>query len=209
MKTKLAVSNLETVVYKELLVYSEKPLTLLISGGSILRILECATISQLDKKEWTVFFADERLVPLADPLSNYKDAERFLQGVGTVHPYNTALSREEMVGEYKELLQNAKVDLAFLGIGEDGHIASIFPESPTIDSTDIVTVITDSPKPPSERVTVTPRLLTMIKRIVFLIPRLPNGLIKNVSEPHFSILSRVNTDIVIASIDPLTEPSTG
>lgn len=203
MKTKLAANSLEIIVYEELLKYSEKPLTLMISGGSILRILECATISQLDKKEWTVFFADERLVPPTDPLSNYKDAERFLQGVGTVHPYNTLVAPEEMVAEYKELLQNAKVDLAFLGIGEDGHIASIFPESPIIDSSDIVTIIKDSPKPPAERVTVTPRLLTMIKRIVFLVPRLSNGLVKSVTEPHFSIISRVNTDIVIATIDPI------
>ncbi|KAI5191991.1 6-phosphogluconolactonase [Nematocida minor] len=204
MKTKLSVSSLETIVYEELLKYNEKPLTLMISGGSILRILECATVAQLNKREWTVFFADERLVPLTDPQSNYKDAELFLQGVGAVHPYNTSIPQDEMVSEYKELLQNAKVDLAFLGIGDDGHIASIFPESPIIDSNDIVTIITDSPKPPAERVTVTPRLLTMIKRIVFLVPRLANGLLKSVTEPHFSILSRVNTDIVIATIDPLS-----
>ncbi|EHY66121.1 6-phosphogluconolactonase [Nematocida ausubeli] len=204
MKTKLCVASLEIVVYEELLKYSAKPLTLMISGGSILRVLECATVSQLDKKEWVVFFADERLVPLTDALSNYNDAGVFLQGVGTVHPYNTALTHEEMISEYKELLQNAKIDLAFLGIGDDGHIASIFPESSTIDSSDIVTIIEDSPKPPAERVTVTPRLLTMIKRVVFLVPRLPNGLIKTVTEPHFSILSRVNTEIVVATIDPLS-----
>ncbi|EIJ89000.1 6-phosphogluconolactonase [Nematocida parisii] len=204
MKTKLCVSSLELVAYEELVKYTEKPLTLMISGGSILRILESATISQLDKKEWTVFFADERLVPLTDEQSNFKTAEGFLQGVGSVHAYNTSLPEEEMVKEYKELLQNAKVDLAFLGIGNDGHIASIFPESPTIDSNDIVTIIKDSPKPPTERVTVTPRLLTMIKRIVFLIPRQANGLLKTVTEPHFSIISRVNTDIVIAAIDPLS-----
>lgn len=203
MKTKLSVSSLEIIVYEELLKYNEKPLTLMISGGSILRVLEAAAISQLDRKEWTVFFADERLVPLTDPMSNYKEAEKFLQGVGTVHPYNTSEKEEDMVSQYKELLQNAKVDLAFLGIGDDGHIASIFPDSQTIDSNDIVVVIKDSPKPPLERVTVTPRLLTMIKRIVFLVPRLANGLLKSVTEPHFSILSRINTDIVIATIDPL------
>lgn len=203
MKTKLSVSSLEVIVYEELLKYNGKPLTLMISGGSILKVLESATVAQLDKSEWTVFFADERLVPLTDPMSNYKEAEKFLQGVGTVYPYNTSEKEEEMISQYKELLQNAKVDLAFLGIGDDGHIASIFPESPIIDSNDIVVVLKDSPKPPAERVTVTPRLLTMIKRIVFLVPRMANGLLKSVTEPHFSILSRVNTEIVIATIDPL------
>ncbi|KAI5192762.1 6-phosphogluconolactonase [Nematocida sp. AWRm77] len=206
MKTKIAVANLETIAHEQLLPFNGKPLTLMVSGGSILRILEGDRIKELDKAQWSVYFADERLVPLSDKDSNFKCAEAFLQGVGKVVPMNTALPHSEMVEDYKEKLQNAKFDLAILGIGEDGHVASIFPDSPIIDSADIVTIITDSPKPPAERITITPRMLTMIKKIVFLVPRLPNGLLKSVDEPHFSILSRLNTDILIVTAEPLGTP---
>lgn len=206
MKTKIAVQNLEVVAHEQLLPFDGKGLTLMISGGSILRILEGERIKALNKEQWSVYFADERLVPLTNKESNFKNAEGFLAGVGTVFPVDTTLSHAAMIEDYKEKLQNAKFDLAFLGIGEDGHIASIFPESAVIDSSDIVTIVTDSPKPPAERITITPRMLTMIKKVVFLVPRLPNGLVKAVDEPHFSILSRVNTDILIATAEPLGGP---
>ncbi|KAI5187524.1 6-phosphogluconolactonase [Nematocida homosporus] len=204
MKTKIAVKSLEVIAYEQLLPFVGKPLVLMISGGSILRVLESEQIAGMDKSLWSVYFADERLVPAGDKDSNYGAAEKFLDGVGNVFPIDTSLPAERMLAEYKEKLLNAKFDLAFLGIGEDGHIASIFPESAVIDSSDIVTIIRDSPKPPAERVTVTPRMLTMIKKIVFLIPRLSNGMIKAIDEPHFSILSRINTDLLIVTIDPLS-----
>jgi len=198
MKTKIAVKDLEVVAHEQLQTFSGKSLVLMISGGSILRVLEGSRIKELDKSRWKVYFSDERVVPLTDKNSNFKCAEGFLKGVGSVFPVQTALSHKEMVEDYREKLQNAKFDLAFLGIGEDGHIASIFPDSKTIDSADLVTLIEDSPKPPSERVTVTPRMLSMVQKLVFLVPRLPNGALKGVEEPHFSILSHLNTDVLIA-----------
>ncbi|KAI5180619.1 6-phosphogluconolactonase [Nematocida sp. AWRm80] len=202
MKTKIAAKNLETIAYEQLLPFNGKKCTLMVSGGSILRVLEGESIQSMDKSQWSVYLADERLVPLTDPESNYKGAEKFLKGVGSSFPINTSLPEQEMLEDYKEKLHNAKFDLAFLGIGEDGHVASIFPDSSIIDSSDIVTIVKDSPKPPAERVTVTPRMLTMIKKIVFLVPRLSNGMVKKIDEPHFSIMSRINTDVLIALIDP-------
>lgn len=203
MKTKVAVKKLEDIVHEQLLPFNGRPMNLMISGGSILRVLEAECVACMDKSHWSVYFSDERLVPLTDKDSNFNAAKNFLKGVGNVFAIDTSLPEEQMLNSYKEKLLNAKFDLAFLGIGEDGHIASIFPESSTIDSSDIVTIIRNSPKPPLERVTITPRMLTMIKQIVFLVPRLSNGMIKAVTEPHFSILSRLNTDILIATVDPL------
>ncbi|KAI5172516.1 6-phosphogluconolactonase [Nematocida sp. LUAm3] len=205
MKTKIAVKSLEDVAKEQLSPFDGKPLTVMVSGGSILRVLEAEDIANMNKSQWVVYFADERMVPLTEKESNFKCAELFLQGVGTVYPMDTSLSEEQLLSDYKEKLQNAKFDLAFLGIGEDGHIASIFPESSSIDSSDIVTIITDSPKPPAKRITTTPRMLTMIKKLIFLVPRMANGLIKPVDEPHFSILSRLNTDMLIVTVDPLSK----
>lgn len=203
MKTKIAVSALEDVAYDQLFAFDGNPLTLMISGGSIIRVLEHKKIAALNKNKWVVYFADERCVPAEDKQSNRKQAENFLEGVGEVVAIDISVSPDEALRIYRERLQNAKFDLAILGIGEDGHIASVFPGSPIIDSSDIVAHITDSPKPPEERITVTPRMLTMVKKLVFLIPRLPNGMLKAVEEPHFSILSRLNTDILIATAAPL------
>ncbi|OAG29294.1 6-phosphogluconolactonase [Nematocida displodere] len=204
MKTKISAKNIEDIAFDMLQPFSGKTLTLMVSGGSILKILESPSISELDKREWSVYFADERIVPPTDKDSNFKDAQTFLAGVGKSFPVDTSLDHQAMLDDYREKLQNAKFDLAFLGIGEDGHIASIFPESSVIGSSDIVAIISDSPKPPLERLTITPLMLTMVKRLVFFVPRLPNGMIKSVDEPHFSILSQLNTDILIVTVDPLS-----
>eukprot|EP00866_Antonospora_locustae_P000103 jgi/Antlo1/103/1596 len=89
------------------------------------------------------------------------------------------------------------VDVAFLGVGEDGHIASLFPDSAALDSTEYFVYVDNSPKTPTRRITVTIRFLNeCVDRLFFFIPP-KNGQLKDVLEPHKSIVSRLNRSYVV------------
>ena len=62
---------------------------------------------------------------------------------------------EEAVNDYALALENVDVDLNILGLGPDGHVASLFPGLADIDDTRTVFAVTDSPKPPSVRLSFT------------------------------------------------------
>ncbi len=88
-----------------------------------------------------------------------------------VHSINDSVSAEEAADEYEFAIRQLvktrvvsvsdisdcpKFDLILLGMGPDGHVASIFPNHPVLNEKDEwVTFITDSPKPPPERITFT------------------------------------------------------
>lgn len=104
------------------------------------------------------FVVDERKVPFEDPQCNWKSctedllvpaglAEQKAHYVTTAAEYDALLRRE--FGDAPVVF-----DQVFLGMGEDGHTASLFPGKPTLDDlSSTVLDVTDSPKPPPERVT--------------------------------------------------------
>lgn len=121
--------------------------------------------SQLDWSRVTLLFTDERAVPPSHPDSNYRLARIFL-----LDPLGDPLPRvRRMRGEATDLEAAAReydaelvvpVDLVVLGLGEDGHVASLFPGSALLAETARrAAVVTDSPKPPARRITLTPRAL--------------------------------------------------
>ena len=90
-----------------------------------------------------LFFGDERMVPPDDPASNYGMVQRELIGsvpipAGNVHRIHGELSAGEAGIQYAEDLQIffkrilPRFDLIMLGIGEDGHIASLFPHTASV-----------------------------------------------------------------------------
>jgi 6-phosphogluconolactonase len=136
----------------------------------------------LDWSKVFVFFGDERFVSPDDPLSNYLMAlETLLTQVripeDNVFPYVTlGVSATEAAELYaKELEQffapeQPNFDLICLGMGEDGHTASLFPGHPLLEVTDrLVAETTDSPKPPATRLTFTYKTLHLAKHIFFLV----------------------------------------
>jgi 6-phosphogluconolactonase len=110
---------------------------------------------------------DERHVPLDHADSNYKGilthvlpASPLLRPDRTF-PANTALPLEECAADYAGKIRAImgsdlpRFDIILFGMGEDGHIASLFPDREAINAAGIVTVETNSPKPPPNRISLT------------------------------------------------------
>jgi 6-phosphogluconolactonase len=117
-----------------------------------------------------LWLGDERLVPPDDPESNYRMvAETLLAGGALAHPVPTGGSIEQAADAYAREIR-ARVpagpdgvpalDLALLGLGEDGHVASLFPHSPALEARgEICIAVHEAPKPPPDRVSLTLEML--------------------------------------------------
>lgn len=121
-----------------------------------------------------IYFADERMVPPTDPESNFKLAKDSLIDIVGIPAPNVHRIRagtgdlQEIVLEYESQLPSP-IDLVVLGIGGDGHVASLFPDSPLLMETQRrVAAVTDSPKPPPRRITLTPAALIAARDLVTL-----------------------------------------
>ncbi|KAF2741307.1 6-phosphogluconolactonase [Polyplosphaeria fusca] len=147
-----------------------------VSGGSLPKLLAKALFNddgkiQFDK--WEMFFADERAVPLDHEDSNYRLVKEEIldkipadMGKPTVFPIDVKYldDVQEMADQYEQTLVSVfaardsvklpMFDLLLLGCGPDGHTCSLFPGSPLLRETDAwVLSISDSPKPPPKRIT--------------------------------------------------------
>lgn len=121
-----------------------------------------------DRPDWTrveLFFVDERAVPPTDAESNDRLArERLVERVGIpdrrVHRMRGEDPDLERAARDYEAELGGPLDVVLLGVGEDGHIASLFPGSPLLrERARRVAAVYDSPKPPPRRLTITPRVL--------------------------------------------------
>lgn len=121
-------------------------------------------VGRVDWSRVHVFFGDERNVPVAHPESNEGQARQaFLTEVGVpenhIHGWNLGeRPLAEAVADYADTLESVAphgFDLHFLGVGPEGHVNSIFPHTAGIDTPTSVLAVTDSPKSPAERATLT------------------------------------------------------
>ncbi len=134
-------------------------------AGMLDRLAREPDRSLVDWTRVTLLFADERAVPPDHPDSNYRLARTLLlDALGDPLPRvrrmrGEAADFEAAAREYDAEL-TVPADLVVLGIGEDGHVASLFPGSPLLaDSPRRAACVLDSPKPPPRRLTLTPRAL--------------------------------------------------
>jgi 6-phosphogluconolactonase len=128
-----------------------------------------------------VWFADERCVEPQDDQSNYRLAsETLLSGARIpaerVHRMQGELGPEEGARRYAEELAahvdalTPVLDVVVLGVGPDGHVASLFPGAATLDAGEQATClgVRDSPKPPPERITLSLAVLRAARECVLL-----------------------------------------
>lgn len=117
-----------------------------------------------------IFLVDERLVPLDHADSNFRllRAELLdpLCAAGLLkpeqlHPFDAGANPEQAVASYITQLERCggSFDVVFLGVGEDGHVASLFPNHPLLGARKTFALLSDSPKPPPGRMTVTPEMI--------------------------------------------------
>lgn len=134
-----------------------------------------------------VFWGDERLVPPDDSGSNYRAAQETLLSevpipTGNIHRIMGELPAEEAAADYTGQLRVwaadhdpeapypwPRFDVVLLGLGEDGHTASLFPGSPVVAGAPVITVTADYQGRPAGRVTLTPPIFNDARHIYFLV----------------------------------------
>jgi len=166
-----------------------KPYSVALSGGRIAldyfsAVVEASAHRRASFCNVHFFWADERCVPPSDPESNYRLArERLLDPLnipeGQIHRVLGEASPEVAADSAaKELCSLALrdhnslpvLDMVFLGLGEDGHVASLFPtEHANLPPKQcIYRAVTNSPKPPPERVTLDYPTITAARKVWML-----------------------------------------
>jgi len=147
--------------------------TLVLAGGTTPK--RCYELLSAMEVEWgrvSVLFGDERCVSPDHPESNYRMArEALLDRVApaTVYRMPAELGPDEGAELYAHVVEAVSpLDVVVLGVGEDGHTASLFPGHPALKAPGLVVGIHDSPKPPPERVTLTLNALQAAGTVLIL-----------------------------------------
>jgi 6-phosphogluconolactonase len=148
---------------------------IVLTGGSTPgAAYERAAALQPDWSGASVWWGDERCVPPDDERSNYGLAKRTLldrlEREPEVHRIRGELQPADAAGAYEKELQGVALELVLLGMGPDGHIASLFPGSPQLLERE--RLVTSGPaglEPWVDRVTLTLPAMLAAERIVFLV----------------------------------------
>jgi 6-phosphogluconolactonase len=159
------------------LAQTQPAITLGISGGRSIRgifsLLKNETVLPWDKVH--IFWVDERLVPLNHVDSNYKlGKDLFIDNLirsgalpaANVHPFDMNKGIDAYNNELAK--HGGMLDIVLLGAGEDGHICALFPNNSVKDDGTGYIAVKDSPKPPSDRITISRSTLLRAKVAVLL-----------------------------------------
>lgn len=149
-----------------------------LAGGNTPRDIYAALrAADADWSRWHVFFGDERCVAADDPSRNsVMAAQALLDHVpippAQVHAVPAGIGADAAARAYADLLRGVDdFDLVLLGLGEDGHTASLFPRhdwGTAPDAADALAIV-DAPKPPPQRVSLSARRLSRTRQALFLV----------------------------------------
>lgn len=240
----LKFTNLSDEFLNKLRPWSGKDCNIFISGGSVLGLFEEQAIKEIDTSCWCIYFVDERLTNSKKDLNHVLAYERFLKYYCGEW---TKLERDT-VEHYEFVCERKRLNMALIGMGEDGHIASLFPDmgkeesgtdfydvGQTVNETNLrefriqdaqigyqvnsstlnhndhgirhdggkkaillnpyIVELHGSPKPPPNRLSLTPLALSRINMIFIFV--CPGKQRKERLLPHEGILKSVQTQITI------------
>jgi len=172
---------------------------------------------------WQLFWSDERAVPPEHDASNYRMVRRVLIEPAFVPPENV----HRMLGEieparaaklYEQELGEEPLDLVLLGMGEDGHTASLFPGRFAIDAP-LRVLATESPVPPPRRISLSLREINEARAVAFLVtgtskaktlarvlqelrsatPTLPSAMVRPRSQNHVFFVDDASSVYLVAN----------
>jgi 6-phosphogluconolactonase len=165
-----------SAVADELAAAARAGLSIVLTGGkSPGRAYELAAEREPDWRRATLWWGDERCVPPDDERSNFRLArEKLLDNVAVqprdVHRIRGEAGAEAAAAEYDGDLEGASLDLVLLGIGPDGHTASLFPGQPTLEERERRAIPAEAKLEPFvERVTLTVPVLCSAPEVLFLV----------------------------------------
>lgn len=163
-------------------------LVVLAGGNTPRRLYRLLTTGPfLERVPWQVthwFWGDERCVPPDDPESNYGQARALLfehvpAPETNIHRIRGELDPQQAAADYAQALRRfadpgllwPRFDLVLLGLGADGHTASLFPGSPPDPGPDTATLVVTAAYAgrPTQRITLTPRVFNDARHVLFLV----------------------------------------
>jgi 6-phosphogluconolactonase len=132
-----------------------------------------ASASSIDWKRVDVFFSDERAVPPDHAESNYRMVylallSRVAIPAGQVHRMEAERPDRETAAREYELALPPRLDVLVLGMGPDGHTASLFAGSEALDERRRLVVPVLGAKPPAERLTITPPVIEAARKVAVI-----------------------------------------
>jgi 6-phosphogluconolactonase len=176
-----AAAIITTQKLYDAVVKKDKAVWVLAGGSTPLRVYELLAKEHKDALDWTkvyILIGDDRCVPIDSPDSNWGLIKPHIIELGipeknwilpnyskdqpTAEDYNAKI--DEFVKEAEGVLS---IDLLWLGIGEDGHTLSLFPGR-QLDYDKFVIEVLDSPKPPSERISMTLKSVSHVDNAMIL-----------------------------------------
>lgn len=136
---------------------------------------EFHSVDGMDYRKWVILLADERALPRGHPENTYSAykqrlPDEFLEQVSFPDPFHSQLSIEAAAEDYAAWIGRHQItlDLVLLGVGPDGHTASLFPPVCPAMLSDPRTIIpvSNSPKPPAERISMSLSFLKSARLVI-------------------------------------------
>jgi 6-phosphogluconolactonase len=202
----LVVNLSEAIVLHIKEVLSKKDhFDLLLTGGNTPRpLFNYLAHNYRDKISWNrirFFWSDERYLPLSDSQSNYGMAKELLLDQVPINPANifpmptSYANPTEAAAVYEKTLKSRfnssapHFDLALLGLGEDCHVASLFPHQVTLSEKSRWVVASISPKEPIQRLSLTFPIINGSRMVYFVVTgdSKAEPLLKVLSNEHINI----------------------
>ena len=170
------VEEAARVVAEELVAAARAGQAIVLTGGTTPG--HAYTLAAEEQPDWSgaaLWWGDDRCVPPEDERSNFRLAretllDRLEAGPREIQRIRGELGAEPAAREYDELLRGARLDFILLGMGPDGHAASLYPNAPGLDERERLAVAAEAKLEPFvDRVTLTAPALSSAPEVVFIV----------------------------------------